>query len=108
MADIDWPDNNEEAVLAVVKNLLSEHHKALYGNGQPGILDFISGLKGQMRLIVGLLLFLSTLAAIGTLLVGIHAVKTGRLDAPAMNAPNNPAFADNQQDATNPTIYTRR
>lgn len=85
MADIDWPENNQEAVLAVVKNLISDHHKAIYGNGREGILDFIAGLKGQMRLIMGLLIFLSTIAAVGMLLIGIHTMRTGRVDLPSIS-----------------------
>ena len=104
MSEMEWPES-EEAVIAVLRSKVNEHHKALYGNGQPGLLDFIAGLRGQMRLIVGLLLFLSTLAAVGTLLVALHTMKTGRLDIPGFShsKPLDPTFAE-RQDATIPYL----
>lgn len=104
MAEMEWPIS-EEAMIAVLKDKVNEHHKLLYGNGQPGILDFVSGLRGQMRLIVGLLLFLSTIAAVGTLLVAIRTMKTGELDIPGFSnsVPPAPTYAE-QQDATIPPL----
>ena len=49
MADITWTGNHAED-LAMMKNLVMNHETLLHGNGQPGIVDFIAGLKGQMRL----------------------------------------------------------
>lgn len=104
MADVEWPVS-EEALIAVLRDKVNEHHKLLYGNGQPGILDFVAGLRGQMRLIMALLLFLSTIAAVGTLLVAIHTMKTGELDIPGFShsAPPSPTYAE-QQDATIPLL----
>lgn len=51
MADISWTGNHDED-FAVIRNLVAQHETTLHGNGQPGVVDFVSGVKGQMRLIV--------------------------------------------------------
>ncbi len=110
MADIQWP-GSDEAILAMLKDKVNEHHQLFHGNGQPGVLDFIAGLKGQMRLIVGLLLFLSTLAAVGTLLIGIYSIKVGVLELPTIthSYPLDMEYSsDKVQDAITPPIADRR
>ncbi len=105
MSDIQWPAS-DEAILAMVKDKVNEHHAVLYGNGQPGLLDFISGLRGQMRLILLLLSAMVGVAAIGTLLLAIHEAQKGELKTPSIFSlsKQDSAYAIRKQDAQIPPL----
>jgi hypothetical protein len=81
VADVNWTGNHAED-FAVMKNLVANHEAVLHGNGQPGILDFISGLKGQMRLILILLSSMVGIAAILTAILTIHEARIGDIKIP--------------------------
>ncbi len=104
MADVSWTGNHAED-FAVMKNLVTNHETLLHGNGQPGIVDFISGLKGQMRLILILLSSMVGIAAILTALLMIHEAKIGEIEIPHLSDAlvGQPAYAvDKPQDAQIP------
>lgn len=54
-----------------MRNLVGQHEATLHGNGQPGVVDFISGIKGQMRLLVLLVTISGVVSGIGLLVLGI-------------------------------------
>jgi hypothetical protein len=62
MADFEIEGSFEEQ-WGIMKSAVRAHDKTLYGNGQPGIVDFVAQTRGQFRLIVWLLATL--IAAIG-------------------------------------------
>jgi len=73
VAEIDWPDS-DEAVIAVMRDKISEHHRLLRGNGEgrEGIVEFIAQIRGQMKLIMGMLIFLTALGSIISAIVAIE------------------------------------
>lgn len=85
MADIEWPLNeNPEVMMAMLKDKVNEHHLLLHGNGQPGILDFISGLKGQMRLMMAMLIFISVIAAVVAALATVALARHAQIEIPSI------------------------
>lgn len=54
MAELEISGSHEEQ-WGVMKSAVQQLHATIYGNGQPGILDFVSGTRAQFRLIVVLL-----------------------------------------------------
>lgn len=70
MADVSWSGNHEED-FAVMRNLVAQHESTLHGNGQPGVVDFISGVKAQMRLVVFLVTAFGILTGAGIFMVAV-------------------------------------
>ena len=68
MPDIIWPDDLESTV-DMMKDKVSDHHSALYGNGKEGLLDFIAGIKAQVRMATFLLMFTSAASALALVIV---------------------------------------
>ena len=62
MADLEIEGSFEEQ-WGIMKSAVRAHDKTLYGNGQPGVVDFISQTRGQFKLIIALLTLI--LAALG-------------------------------------------
>ncbi len=62
-----------------MKSAIIQHHAAINGNGQPGLLDFMSGLKAQLRLIIALISVGGLILALLTFLVLNRQIKTGLL-----------------------------
>jgi len=62
MADFEIEGTFEEQ-WGIIKSAVRAHDKTLYGNGQPGIVDFIAQTRGQFKLIIALLSLI--LAALG-------------------------------------------
>lgn len=54
MAELEIEGTHEEQ-FAIVKTAVKEHNLLLKGNGQPGIVEFVTASKAQLRLIVFLL-----------------------------------------------------
>ena len=92
MADVSWSGNHEED-FAVMRNLVGQHEATLHGNGQPGIVDFISGVRGQMRLVVFLVTTFGILTGVGILAVAIleynRQVERNMIHPPAIFHSNN-------------------
>lgn len=105
MADLEIEGSFEEQ-WGIVKAAVKQHNSAINGNGQPGLLDFMSGIKGQMRLILALLSFLTAVAIVGTFLVGVHSMKVGRVEIPGFSHSTHPieAYAIRKQDAQIPPL----
>ena len=104
MADLEIEGSFEEQ-WGIVKAAVRQHNAAINGNGQPGLLDFMSGIKGQMRLVLALLTFLTAVAVFGTFLIGLHSMKVGRLEIPGFSHAAYPAAVyavDRSEDATVP------
>lgn len=81
MADIVWPSvDDTESTVAILKDKVQEHHAALYGNGKDGVLDFIAGLQGQMRLVIALMAILTALATVGLVFATIEMSHHSALD----------------------------
>ena len=81
VADIVWPDSDDaESTMAILKDKVQEHHAALFGNGKDGILDFIAGLQGQMRLILALLAVITAVSAVAMIFVTIELAHRSSLD----------------------------
>jgi hypothetical protein len=96
VAEIEWPDN-PDAVMAVMKDKVNEHHVLLFGNGREGIVDFISGLKGQMRLLIFLVAFIAAISgAVGS---DPHKVFQSQQPQPEL-------YSEQPQDAGNSKAYT--
>lgn len=98
MSDLEIEGSFDEQ-WGIVKAAVKQHNAAIHGNGQPGLLDFMSSMKGQMRLIIALLLFLSTLAAVGTMLIMIKSARVGELVIPGVTYanPNDPVLSFERQ-----------
>ena len=64
----------------MLKDKVQEHHAALYGNGKDGILDFIAGLQGQMRLILLLLAAITAIAGVAMVVATIEVAKHAQMD----------------------------
>ena len=63
MAELEISGSHEEQ-WGIMKSTVQQMHKALYGNGQPGVLEFVSGTRAQFRLITALLLFVSVAVSV--------------------------------------------
>ena len=84
-------DGTHTEQMAIMKSTIKQHHAAIYGNGQPGMLEFIQGTKAQFRLIVLLISIIGVLVAVLTLLEGNRQIHNGELQLPNFHA---------QQDST--------
>ena len=105
VADIEWPLDNEEAVVAMLMDKVADHHEKLYGNGRAGVLEFIAGFKGQMRLIMALLIFISVVTGVLTMLIAWKSIERESLHIPAISQSHNPESAyAKTQDARLPPI----
>lgn len=108
MADVSWTGNHDED-FAVMRNLVGQHEATLHGNGQPGVVDFISGIKGQMRLLVLLVTISGVVSGIGLLVLGIleynRQVEHNMIHPPAIfhSATSEPVVSfERKQDAEIP------
>lgn len=68
MAELEIEGTFEEQ-WGIVKSAVRQHNAAINGNGQAGLLDFMSSIKAQFRLIIGMLIFISTMAAVALVIV---------------------------------------
>lgn len=68
----------------VVKQKIMEHDKILNGNGKQGVVEFVTGLKAQMRLLMILVTIFGAISAIGTAVIGLleynRQVHSGMID----------------------------
>ena len=78
MAELEIAGTHEEQA-AIMREVVKQLHSTIYGNGQPGILDFISGLRGQLRLLVVLVSIVSLIVAVLALLEGNRQAREGKL-----------------------------
>ena len=79
MGEIVWP-HNREATVDMLKDKVSDHHAVLYGNGKDGVLDFIAGLQGQMRLILLLLAVITAISGLAMVVVTVEIAHRSSLD----------------------------
>ena len=87
MAELKIEGSFEEQ-MGVIKSALIQHHAAINGNGQPGLLDFMSGIKAQLRLIIVLLSVGGLIISLLAFLEAQRQIKQGilRVDAPVVAA----------------------
>ena len=78
VAELEIAGTHEEQA-AIMREAVKQLHSTIYGNGQPGILDFISGLRGQLRLLVVLVSIVSLIVAVLALLEGNRQAREGKL-----------------------------
>jgi hypothetical protein len=71
VAELEISGTHEEQ-FAIMRATLIQVHTDLNGNGQPGIKEFVSGLKGQFRLLILLM------TAIGVLVAIVGALEANR------------------------------
>ncbi len=76
MAELKIEGSHEEQ-WGMIKSAVIQHHSAINGNGQPGLMDFMSGLKAQLRLIIVLISVGGLVLAFLTFLVLNREIKTG-------------------------------
>lgn len=62
-------EGSHEEQFAIVKTAVKRHDKDLYGNGQPGVMDFMSATRGQFRLMIVML------SVIGLILTAILVIE---------------------------------
>jgi hypothetical protein len=108
VAEIEWPDN-PDAVMAVMKDKVNEHHVLLFGNGREGILDFISALKGQMRLLIFLVAFIAAISGAVGVIVTIwlaHGASSDPHKVFQSQQPQPELYSEQPQDAGNSKAYT--
>ena len=99
MADLEIEGSFEEQ-WGIVKSAVKQHNTAINGNGQPGLLDFMSGIKAQQRLIIGLLAFISLLLTAAGVAVTIRSAQKGSLAIPHLSKSAEPLSARSRpQDA---------
>lgn len=67
MADLEIVGSHEEQ-WGIVKSAVKQHHSDLYGNGQPGVMDFVSSTRGQFRLLIILISVVGVLVSVLALL----------------------------------------
>lgn len=70
MSELDLGDTFEEQ-WGAIKSSVRQHHKSLYGNGQPGVVDFVIGVKAQFRLILILVSVFGVLTAVPAMIITI-------------------------------------
>ena len=63
----------------MIKSAVIQHHSAINGNGQPGLMDFMSGLKAQLRLLIILVSVGGLILSFLTFLVLNREIKTGMI-----------------------------
>ena len=87
MADLRIEGSYEEQ-FAIMKTAVIQHHSAINGNGQPGLLDFMSGQKAQYRLIIAMISVIMLLLTLLLVIEGNRQIKEGILhvDAPTVTA----------------------
>lgn len=78
MAELKIEGSHEEQ-WGVIKSAVIQHHSAINGNGQPGLMDFMSGLKAQLRLLIILVSVGGLILSFLTFLVLNREIKTGML-----------------------------
>ena len=69
VAELEFEGSHEEQ-WGTMKTTVKQLHAAVNGNGQPGILDFVSGMKAQLRLLVVLMTLVGLIVSILALLEG--------------------------------------
>ena len=87
VADLRIEGSYEEQ-FAIMKTAVIQHHSAINGNGQPGLLDFMSGQKAQYRLIIAMISVIMLLLTLLLVIEGNRQMKEGILhvDAPTVTA----------------------
>ena len=70
-------EGSHEEQLGIMKSAIIQHHAAINGNGQPGLMDFMSGMKAQLRLIIALISVGGLILSLLTFLVLNREIKTG-------------------------------
>jgi hypothetical protein len=70
MAELEIEGSFDEQ-WGMVKGAVRDHHASLYGNGQPGVVDFVSATKGQLRLLIILVTAFGVLCGTGMLVLGL-------------------------------------
>lgn len=67
---IEWPDADDYlSTIAIVKDRVTDHDKAIHGNGKEGLMDFMAGLKAQMRLLIFLVSLTGILSGVALVIV---------------------------------------
>jgi len=74
-------DGSHEEQFAIVKTAVKAHDASLYGNGQPGLMDFMSSTKGQFRLLVVMLTAILVILGVLTFLEGNREFHSGLLSS---------------------------
>lgn len=72
-------EGTHEEQFAIVKTAVKRHDRDLYGNGQPGVMDFMSSTKGQFRLLVIMLTAVLVILGVLTYLEGNREYHSGIL-----------------------------
>ena len=88
-----------------VKSAVTRHEHILFGNGQPGIVEFIHGLKAQFRLLVLLISVLGVMVTALGILVTIHMNSRGEINIPKMFSQHDSYPTDATSKA--PTFITK-
>ena len=84
MADLEIEGSFEEQ-WGIMKSAIRAHDKTLYGNGQPGIVDFIAQTRGQFRLIVWLLATLIASIGVYAALEANRQARSGLINLPKIS-----------------------
>lgn len=93
MAELEIEGSFDEQ-WGVVKAAVKQHNAAINGNGQPGLLDFMSGVKAQYRLLLVMISVVGLIVSILAVLEVNHQIHTGQL-----HIANEPTLAKSSQDA---------
>ena len=51
MAELEISGSHEEQ-WGIMKSAIQQLHSTMYGNGQPGVLDFVTSTRAQFRLLI--------------------------------------------------------
>lgn len=100
MADLEFEGTFEEQ-WGTMKSAVRQNYAAINGNGQPGLLDFASGIRAQLRLLIVLVSIAGLVLALLTYLEANRQLHAGTLHAGA------PTLAETQ-DAGLPSTYAAR
>ncbi len=73
MGDLKIEGTHEEQ-WGAMKSAVIQHHAVIHGNGQPGILDFVVGLRAQFRLVLVLLSIIGVIVSIIAVIEGAKAL----------------------------------
>ena len=78
MAELEI-DGSFEEQWGIVKSAVKQHNSAINGNGQPGLLDFQSSIKAQLRLVLIAISVAGLILAILTYLEANRQLHSGQL-----------------------------
>jgi len=83
----------------VVKSTTKQLHAAIHGNGQEGILSYVTGLRAQFRLLLILVTIFGVLSAFGTFSIAAleynRQVQHNLLNAPKIFLPDRTGQVEN-------------